>query len=206
MDIDLSRGAPPAVVKHCPSVRGSWSTRYNYVATKLHADGSWVTLTGLRMTLDVTDQAGCRFSGTNKWAGSGMGGDVPIAGIIHEDGKSMTFLEGPPIPAGGALGSFTGILEGGMLHLHYAGRSPESAAQPYGTVQGHTQGALPTPRAPSPRCTAESMRRVWHRWFSSGLFPFSCLGWPDQASADLAAWHPTTLLETGQASSLHVVS
>lgn len=34
-------------------------------------------------------------------------------------------------------------------------------------------------------------------WFSSGLFPFSCLGWPDETS-DLAAWHPTTLLETGQ--------
>jgi len=39
---------------------------------------------------------------------------------------------------------------------------------------------------------------VLDTWFSSGLFPFSCLGWPDQASADLQAWHPTTLLETGQ--------
>ena len=34
-------------------------------------------------------------------------------------------------------------------------------------------------------------------WFSSGLFPFSCLGWPDQ-TADLKAWHPTSLLETGE--------
>ena len=70
-------------------------------------------------------------------------------------------------------------------------------------------------------------------WFSSGLFPFSCLGWPDEKvrrdipryardapeihpictrdareihisavsrgqATDLAAWHPTSLLETGQ--------
>jgi len=39
---------------------------------------------------------------------------------------------------------------------------------------------------------------VLDTWFSSGLFPFSTLGWPDQASADLQAWHPTTLLETGK--------
>ena len=38
---------------------------------------------------------------------------------------------------------------------------------------------------------------VLDTWFSSGLFPFSCLGWPDASHADLKAWHPTTLLETG---------
>ena len=38
---------------------------------------------------------------------------------------------------------------------------------------------------------------VLDTWFSSGLFPFSCLGWPDQ-TADLKAWHPTSLLETGE--------
>ena len=39
---------------------------------------------------------------------------------------------------------------------------------------------------------------VLDTWFSSGLFPFSTLGWPDETHADLQAWHPTTLLETGQ--------
>jgi len=39
---------------------------------------------------------------------------------------------------------------------------------------------------------------VLDTWFSSGLFPFSPLGWPDEKHADLAAWHPTTLLETGK--------
>ena len=39
---------------------------------------------------------------------------------------------------------------------------------------------------------------VLDTWFSSGLFPFSPLGWPDEQHADLQAWHPTSLLETGQ--------
>lgn len=34
-------------------------------------------------------------------------------------------------------------------------------------------------------------------WFSSGLWTFSTLGWPDEKSADLRMFHPTTLLETG---------
>ena len=33
-------------------------------------------------------------------------------------------------------------------------------------------------------------------WFSSSLFPFSTLGWPEQTE-DLARYYPTTLLETG---------
>ncbi|KAK8769974.1 hypothetical protein V5799_013558 [Amblyomma americanum] len=37
---------------------------------------------------------------------------------------------------------------------------------------------------------------VLDTWFSSGLFPFSIFGWPDQ-TADLKAFYPGTLLETG---------
>ena len=33
-------------------------------------------------------------------------------------------------------------------------------------------------------------------WFSSGLWSFSTLGWPEQ-TADLSTYHPTTVLETG---------
>ncbi|HEU0081102.1 MAG TPA: valine--tRNA ligase [Candidatus Paceibacterota bacterium] len=33
-------------------------------------------------------------------------------------------------------------------------------------------------------------------WFSSGLWTFSTLGWPEQTS-DLATYHPTSILETG---------
>jgi valyl-tRNA synthetase len=34
-------------------------------------------------------------------------------------------------------------------------------------------------------------------WFSSGLWPFSTLGWPAADSADLARWYPTSVLVTG---------
>ncbi|XP_068633756.1 valine--tRNA ligase isoform X2 [Battus philenor] len=37
---------------------------------------------------------------------------------------------------------------------------------------------------------------VLDTWFSSGLFPFSIFGWPDQTD-DLKAFYPGTLLETG---------
>ncbi|KAM3957167.1 LOW QUALITY PROTEIN: valyl-tRNA synthetase [Aphomia sociella] len=37
---------------------------------------------------------------------------------------------------------------------------------------------------------------VLDTWFSSGLFPFSIFGWPDQTE-DLKAFYPGTLLETG---------
>lgn len=34
-------------------------------------------------------------------------------------------------------------------------------------------------------------------WFSSGLWTFSTLGWPDKNAPDLKTYHPTALLETG---------
>lgn len=37
---------------------------------------------------------------------------------------------------------------------------------------------------------------VLDTWFSSGLFPFSVMGWPDQTD-DLKGFYPTSLLETG---------
>lgn len=37
---------------------------------------------------------------------------------------------------------------------------------------------------------------VLDTWFSSGLFPFSVMGWPDPTS-DFAKYYPTSLLETG---------
>ncbi len=38
---------------------------------------------------------------------------------------------------------------------------------------------------------------VLDTWFSSGLWPFSTLGWPDPDAADLATWYPTSVLVTG---------
>jgi valyl-tRNA synthetase len=38
--------------------------------------------------------------------------------------------------------------------------------------------------------------QIFDTWFSSGLWPFSTLGWPEE-TADLARFYPTTLMETG---------
>lgn len=38
---------------------------------------------------------------------------------------------------------------------------------------------------------------VLDTWFSSGLWPFSILGWPDVENPDFKQFYPTTLLETG---------
>ena len=38
---------------------------------------------------------------------------------------------------------------------------------------------------------------VLDTWFSSGLWPFSTLGWPDAQSEDFKRYYPTSILETG---------
>jgi valyl-tRNA synthetase len=50
-----------------------------------------------------------------------------------------------------------------------------------------------------PRCGATHLEQdtdVLDTWFSSGLWPFSTLGWPDQTE-DLSCYYPTSLLITG---------
>ncbi len=50
-----------------------------------------------------------------------------------------------------------------------------------------------------PVCAGTELRQesdVLDTWFSSGLWPFSTLGWPDQTE-DLKTFYPTTLLITG---------
>lgn len=50
-----------------------------------------------------------------------------------------------------------------------------------------------------PKCKSDDLRKdpdVLDTWFSSCLWPFSTLGWPDQTK-DLARFYPGTVLETG---------
>lgn len=50
--------------------------------------------------------------------------------------------------------------------------------------------------APEDDLVLEQDEDVLDTWFSSGLFPFSVFGWPNETE-DLEAFFPTTLLETG---------
>ncbi|HUA84951.1 MAG TPA: valine--tRNA ligase [Bryobacteraceae bacterium] len=65
-------------------------------------------------------------------------------------------------------------------------------------VNGHVTVARETPAACATCGSAELTqdKDVLDTWFSSGLWPFSTLGWPDD-TADLRAFYPTTLLVTG---------
>lgn len=49
---------------------------------------------------------------------------------------------------------------------------------------------------PSKTFTLEQDEDVLDTWFSSGLWPFSTLGWPDK-TADMAKFYPMSMLETG---------
>src|SRR6266404_9192954 len=63
---------------------------------------------------------------------------------------------------------------------------------------GHTIVQREDPTA-CPQCGDRSLRQdpdVLDTWFSSALWPFSTLGWPDE-SKDLATWYPTSVLVTG---------
>ena len=68
----------------------------------------------------------------------------------------------------------------------------------YCAKNGHTIVRREDPKT-CPQCEDENLRQdpdVLDTWFSSGLWPFSTLGWPDE-SKDLATWYPTSVLVTG---------
>ena len=75
---------------------------------------------------------------------------------------------------------------GHRIPVWYCDRCPEIIA----TVEDPAQ---------CPACGAADLRQdedVLDTWFSSGLWPHSTLGWPDD-TADLAYFYPTAVLETG---------
>jgi valyl-tRNA synthetase len=62
---------------------------------------------------------------------------------------------------------------------------------------GHAEAAVETPKA-CPTCGDEVLRQdpdVLDTWFSSGLWPFATLGWPEE-TADLKKFYPTQVLVT----------
>ncbi len=55
---------------------------------------------------------------------------------------------------------------------------------------------LPARRARRPATELRQDPDIFDTWFSSGLWPFSTLGWPE-ATPDLARFYPTSVMETG---------
>ncbi len=78
--------------------------------------------------------------------------------------------------------------------------SPSGASVTRTTIlQGATPIVAKSAPATCPLCKGQDFLRdpdVLDTWFSSGLWPFSTLGWPEQ-TADLKTYYPTATLVTG---------
>jgi valyl-tRNA synthetase len=64
-------------------------------------------------------------------------------------------------------------------------------------IDGHARAANPPTKCP--KCGSSKLTQdkdVLDTWFSSGLWPFSTLGWPDD-TPDLRTYYPTSLLISG---------
>ena len=91
-------------------------------------------------------------------------------------------------------------------YVRFEGETEEEAGMPGGSSENLDRWVIgrEAPEAmveaskkfPGRKFTLEQDEDVLDTWFSSGLFPFSVFGWPDQ-TPDLAEFYPTALLETG---------
>ena len=70
-------------------------------------------------------------------------------------------------------------------NLWVTGRTEEEA---------HAKAAA---KFPGQKFTLTRDEDVLDTWFSSGLWPFATLGWPNTQSLDLQKLFPTSILETG---------
>ena len=85
-----------------------------------------------------------------------------------------------------------------LVHFAAALVGPSHSGVALRGLQAKSTVARETPTACA-QCGSKKIEQdtdVLDTWFSSGLWPFSTLGWPDD-TADLRAFYPTTLLVTG---------
>jgi len=81
--------------------------------------------------------------------------------------------------------------------VKFEGEPPEDLESKW--VVGHDENEArkkAEEKFPGKKFTLEQDPDVLDTWFSSGLFPFSIFGWPDETE-DLKLFYPNTLLETG---------
>jgi valyl-tRNA synthetase len=64
------------------------------------------------------------------------------------------------------------------------------------TVSDEPDGPTACAHCGRPATELEQEVEIFDTWFSSGLWPFSTLGWPDDTD-DLRRFYPTTVMETG---------
>ena len=68
---------------------------------------------------------------------------------------------------------------------------------PYVVARNATEAHGEARRRYGPNAEIRQDEDVLDTWFSSALWPFSTMGWPDEESADLRCWYPNSTLFTG---------
>ena len=92
------------------------------------------------------------------------------------------------------------------FYVRFAGEAVSDSGMPGGSSEQMERWVIGRDEAearvaaekkfPGKEFTLEQDEDVLDTWFSSGLFPFSVFGWPDE-TPDMAEFYPTSLLETG---------
>ena len=94
------------------------------------------------------------------------------------------------------------VWEASYAELRQLGLSHQEVASQAGSVNAEKDARpIVAPEDPSvcPECGEAALLQdpdVLDTWFSSGLWPHSTLGWPDEAE-DYSYFHPTSVMETG---------
>ena len=96
--------APDHDAYDCDDKIGNWATTADYDAIKVDSANDETWIGGLSAQIKITEQDGCEFHGVNVWTNGDVGGTESIAGILHQDGSSATFVELDGHPTGGSSG------------------------------------------------------------------------------------------------------
>lgn len=108
----------------CRDLSGTWVS-HEYEALSVNLDGTHSTLSELTMTLEVIQDDACHFHGVNTWSNGTLGGTEYVAGVLHNDGTSMTLVEVSAHPEGGSTARIHAKWVDGQLEWEYAGHSED---------------------------------------------------------------------------------
>ncbi|KAG2496325.1 hypothetical protein HYH03_005557 [Edaphochlamys debaryana] len=78
-----------------------------------------------------------------------------------------------------------------------AAAAPDGRSASYVVARSAAEAQRLAEAAHGPNVVLRQEEDVLDTWFSSGLWPFSTLGWPKEDSPDLKTFYPTQMMETG---------
>jgi valyl-tRNA synthetase len=116
---------------------------------------------------------------------------IPVWYSADEEGDRIIVTLGDSRGGEPRVGTYNELRAGGVTHEEIVRHGTWSAVEATPIV------SIETPeRSPTGGGHLLQENDVLDTWFSSGLWPFSTLGWPDE-TAELKYWYPTSVMETG---------